>query len=48
METIKAEVTWEYYNNGQIRYETYWIESKLHNPNGPAIRGWNVRLIQPK
>ena len=40
MKTIKAEVTWKYYKNGQLRYEGYWIGSKYHNPNGPAWRSW--------
>ena len=42
MKTIKAEVTWQYYENGQLGYESYWIDDKRHNPNGPAFRGWDV------
>ena len=40
MKTIKAEVTWEYNDNGQLEYEQYCIDGKLHNPNGPAYQSW--------
>ena len=40
MKTIKAEVTWTYYENGQLECEEYYIEGKRHNPNGPAYIAW--------
>ena len=40
MKTVKAEVTWTYYKNGQLRSEEYRIDGKNHNENGPAYRSW--------
>jgi len=40
MKTIKAEVIWEYYDNGQLACEQYWINGELHNPNAPAYKYW--------
>ena len=39
MKTIKAEVKWTY-DNGQLAFEKYYIDDKLHNPNGPAHKDW--------
>jgi antitoxin component YwqK of YwqJK toxin-antitoxin module len=41
MNKIKLEYICEYYANGQLRYEEYWLNDELHNPNGPAYRGWH-------
>ena len=40
MKTVKSEVIREYYDNGQIRSESYRIDGKRHNPHGPAIKIW--------
>jgi len=29
-----------WYENGQMKYETYWVDGKRHNPNGPAYQSW--------
>ena len=31
----------EYYENGQIRCERYYIDNKLHRENGPAVIHYN-------
>ena len=41
MKTEKAEVIWEYRDNGQLAYEEYCINGKRHKPNGPAYRYWH-------
>ena len=41
MKTIKTEVIWEYYDNGQLRIETYYIDGNLYNTNGIAYKLWN-------
>jgi antitoxin component YwqK of YwqJK toxin-antitoxin module len=41
MNKIKLEYICEYYANGQLAYEEYRLNGKLHNPNGPAVRGWH-------
>jgi antitoxin component YwqK of YwqJK toxin-antitoxin module len=40
MNKIKLEYICEYYENGQLRYEEYYLNDKRHNPNGPAYRRW--------
>ena len=41
MKTEKLEVIREYFDNGQWLYsEQYYLDGKLHNPHGPAIRSW--------
>jgi len=32
----------EYRENGNIRYESYWINGKLHRLNGPAVIRYNM------
>jgi len=29
-----------FYYNGQIEYEEYYLNNKLHNPEGPAFKSW--------
>jgi antitoxin component YwqK of YwqJK toxin-antitoxin module len=41
MNKIKLEYICEYYANGQLAYERYWLNGKRHNPNAPAVRGWH-------
>jgi antitoxin component YwqK of YwqJK toxin-antitoxin module len=41
MNKIKLEYICEYYANGQLVYEVYRLNGKLHNPNGPAYRSWH-------
>ena len=41
MKTVKAEVTWTYYKNGQLMSEEYCIDGKQHNENGPAYKSWD-------
>ena len=38
--TDKLESAQVYYKNGQIWCEACWLEGKLHNSNGPAIKTW--------
>ena len=40
MKKVEAKVVWKYYDNGKLEYEAYYIDGKLHNPNGPAYRSW--------
>ena len=30
----------EFRSNGQLKYEEYWRNGKLHNEHGPAYRWW--------
>ena len=41
MNSIELKV--EQYTNdeGQLVREEYWLNGKLHNPHGPAVRRWN-------
>ena len=41
MKTVKAEVVWEYYDDGKLYSEKYRVDRKLHNPEGPAFRCWH-------
>jgi antitoxin component YwqK of YwqJK toxin-antitoxin module len=41
MKTEKYEVIREYFDNGQLWHEEYWIDGELHNTNGPAYRYWD-------
>jgi len=40
MKTIKLEVVQTVDDSGQLRYESYWLNVKRHNENGPALRRW--------
>jgi antitoxin component YwqK of YwqJK toxin-antitoxin module len=47
MNKIKLDYICEYYKNGQLAYEEYYLNDKRHNPNGPACRRWydNGQLV---
>ena len=38
MRTETLEVKREYCDNGQLESESYWLNGKLHNTEGPAYR----------
>jgi antitoxin component YwqK of YwqJK toxin-antitoxin module len=40
MKTETYEVIREYYDNGQIYSEGYYLDGILHNTNGPALKYW--------
>ena len=40
MKTITLEVKQEFYDNGQIRSEAYFLNNELHNENGFASKYW--------
>jgi len=41
MNKIKLDYVCEYYKNGQLSFESYWLNGECHNPNGPAYRCWH-------
>jgi len=41
METVTLKYKATYYDHGQMRIEEYWLDGKLHNPNGIACRYWH-------
>jgi len=38
MKPVELKRTQKYRDNGQVYYEEYFLNSKLHNDNGPAYR----------
>jgi len=40
MRTVKGEYIVEYYDNGNICREEYWLNGKLHRENGIAYKSW--------
>lgn len=43
----KLIVEREHHENGQLRGEYYYLNGKLHNPHGPAIRAWRRNVTTP-
>lgn len=40
VDLLDTTVERDYYDNGQLLFERYWIDGKLHRLDGPAIRCW--------
>ena len=40
---IELQCVHETNNNGQLISESFWLNGKRHNPNGPAYREWNTQ-----
>jgi len=40
MKTVTLECKQKFYGNGQIYLESYYLDGKLHNPNGVARKFW--------
>ena len=40
MKTQELICKQEWYNNGQLSREEYWLNGNWHNPAGPAYREW--------
>lgn len=38
---MKPEVKREYYEDGALRYEEWFLNDKLHREDGPAFRSWH-------
>jgi len=47
MKTVTLEYKQTYHENGKIYSEAYYLDGKLHNPNGIAWKAWlnNGQLI---